>query len=206
MYNKQEKREYYQKNKDKWRDYHKKNKDEINEKRRNVSQSRRDEINNLARLDRLKNPEKHKIRDKKNRDKRKANKEKHDKYLQYLKIYRQKNKLKRNQKEKERKLKDPAYKLACNARSKLLKIINRKQKSSSKIIGCNWDELKEHIEKQFRPGMSWLNHGSKGWHVDHIKQLCTAENLDELIALCHYSNLQPLWWYENLEKRFKKSA
>ena len=28
-------------------------------------------------------------------------------------------------------------------------------------------------------------------------------NEDELKKLCHYTNLQPLWWFENLEKRDK---
>jgi len=48
--------------------------------------------------------------------------------------------------------------------------------------------------------MSWKNYGRKGWEIDHIIPLSSATTKEELIKLCHYTNLQPLWWWENLEK------
>lgn len=66
------------------------------------------------------------------------------------------------------------------------------------ILGCTADELKAHIERQFLRGMTWENRAE--WHVDHIVPLCTATNEEEAIALCHYTNLRPMWAIDNLKK------
>ena len=65
--------------------------------------------------------------------------------------------------------------------------------------------LKEHLEKQFKPGMNWSNHSLRGWHIDHIRPLSKFDCTDpkELKKACHYSNLQPLWADENLKKKDK---
>jgi hypothetical protein len=57
-------------------------------------------------------------------------------------------------------------------------------------------------EKLWKPGMTWNNWARKGWHIDHIKPLSSfdLENREELLQACHHTNLQPLWWFENLEK------
>lgn len=65
-------------------------------------------------------------------------------------------------------------------------------------VGCDHPELRDHIEAQFRTGMSWERY--RQWEVDHIKPLSSARTLRELVILCHYSNLQPLWRSENLRK------
>lgn len=69
------------------------------------------------------------------------------------------------------------------------------------LVGCSAEFLKEHLEKQFKYNMSWDNYGT--WHVDHIIPLSSAENIEELNKLCHYSNLQPLWAQENMSKGSK---
>ena len=46
--------------------------------------------------------------------------------------------------------------------------------------------------------MSWDNYGE--WHIDHIKPLALANTEKETYELCHYTNLQPLWAIENLQK------
>ena len=69
-----------------------------------------------------------------------------------------------------------------------------------KIIGCDWEELKHHIESQFQDGMSWDNWSKDGWHIDHIIPLASATNEDEMYKLNHYTNLQPLWSVDNLHK------
>ena len=71
----------------------------------------------------------------------------------------------------------------------------------SKTIGCEPNFLREHLEKQFKDGMSWENYGS--WHIDHIIPLSSAKNIEEINKLCHYTNLQPLWASENLSKGSK---
>jgi hypothetical protein len=62
--------------------------------------------------------------------------------------------------------------------------------------------LKIHLESKFQPGMTWENHGRNGWHIDHIKPLCSFDLTDlmQLRQACHYTNLQPLWAKENLRK------
>jgi len=71
------------------------------------------------------------------------------------------------------------------------------------LVGCSIQELKNYIEKQFVNNMSWENWGQFGWHLDHIKPLSSAKNLEEMYSLCHYTNLQPLWWWDNLSKSDK---
>lgn len=68
------------------------------------------------------------------------------------------------------------------------------------LLGCSTENLKSYIAKQFEPEMSWNNWGD--WHLDHIRPL-SSFNLDdnqELEKACHYSNLQPLWAFDNLSK------
>ena len=55
----------------------------------------------------------------------------------------------------------------------------------------------------FDERMSWENHGAKTWHIDHIIPLASAKTEEEVFLLCHYTNLQPLWWSDNLSKGSK---
>ena len=66
------------------------------------------------------------------------------------------------------------------------------------MLGYSAAKLKHHIEKQFLEGMTWENHGE--WEIDHIKPLALANTEKETYELCHYTNLQPLWAIENLQK------
>lgn len=67
-------------------------------------------------------------------------------------------------------------------------------------LGYTLDDLKEHLERQFQPGMSWENYGA--WHVDHVRPCCSFDQLDpKQFAECwSLGNLQPLWARENLVK------
>jgi len=76
-----------------------------------------------------------------------------------------------------------------------------KEHPSIIYLGCDIETFKAHIEKQFKEGMSWENHGD--WHLDHIKPLSILSNIEDvevLKELCHYTNYQPLWKEENLSK------
>lgn len=87
-----------------------------------------------------------------------------------------------------------------------LALESKKFKKKSKIadiLGCNISQLKEHLEKLFKPGMTWENRGFYGWHIDHIIPLASAKTEDEMLKLCHYTNLQPLWAKENRIKGCK---
>lgn len=74
-----------------------------------------------------------------------------------------------------------------------------------KLVNYNVNQLKAHLEKQFKYGMSWDNYGL--WHVDHIIPV-TAFNFEKPEDLdfkkCwDLKNLQPLWAVENLKKNNK---
>lgn len=129
---------------------------------------------------------------------------KREEILEYHKQYDKENVKKINNYKinwvKNRKKKDPQFKLLVNLRSRIRAFIKNKSSTTKELIGCSLDELKLHIEKQFKPGMNWENWSSKGWHIDHIIPLASAKTEEELYKLCHYTNLQPLWAKENLSK------
>lgn len=79
----------------------------------------------------------------------------------------------------------------------------KKSLPTSEIIGCSWEYLKQHLENQFQVGMTWENHGRFGWHIDHIIPLSSAQSVEDLHRLNHYTNLKPLWWRDNLTKGSK---
>lgn len=74
-----------------------------------------------------------------------------------------------------------------------------------RLLGCSIADLCQHLEKQFREGMTWDNYCRFGWHVDHIKPCASFDLLDpaQQRACFHYTNLQPLWHWENAAKSDK---
>ena len=99
---------------------------------------------------------------------------------------------------------DPNYKMATVLRSRLRKLLKGKAKKENTInlLGCTVEEVVLWIESKFKEGMSWDNHGLSGWHLDHIRPLASFDLTDEkqIKIAFHYTNLQPLWWHENLSK------
>ena len=79
---------------------------------------------------------------------------------------------------------------------------NRKSASTEELIGCTIPELRAHLEKQFLPGMSWDNHAITGWHIDHRIPCDSFDLTNENIffVLQDYSNMQPLWYDDNIRK------
>lgn len=100
---------------------------------------------------------------------------------------------------------DPYFRLVQNLRNRVGSAIKNNYKSMStlELLGCSIEEVKEHLEKQFKEGMTWENYGK--WHVDHIRPISSFDLTDvEQQKVCfHYSNLQPLWAEENLRKSNK---
>jgi len=75
------------------------------------------------------------------------------------------------------------------------------------IVGYSVEQLKEHIEKQFEPWMSWGNYGKFTWHIDHILPVSSfnydsteSEDFKKCWAL---KNLRPLRAKENHSKGSK---
>ena len=120
------------------------------------------------------------------------------------KKWREKNPGKDKKYRKERYANNIQYKLSKIVRSRLWKAISREQKVGSAVydLGCTLEELKIHLENQFKEGMTWDNWKPDGWHIDHIKPLSKFDLTDpvQFKEAVHYTNLQPLWWNENLKK------
>lgn len=70
------------------------------------------------------------------------------------------------------------------------------------MLGYTPAQLREHIERQFLPGMSWENRAK--WQVDHITPISTAKTLEDIIALNQLSNLRPLWALNNNQKNNRR--
>lgn len=131
-----------------------------------------------------------------------------DRHIQVVNKYLNENKSAVRQRQRinhhKRKLCDLQYKLKRNLRARILQAIksNLKSANTCNLIGCSIYCLKKHLESKFQNGMSWLNHGVHGWHIDHIIP-CSSFDLskpEEQFKCFHYSNLQPLWSIDNLKK------
>ena len=144
---------------------------------------------------------------KKKRDKRYSQSDKGKKIIRLAaNAYKKTDKYKKyNRKyEKEKRQSDPLYKIKNAVRGRLykfLKVKNMKKRNKTfEIVGCTPKFLKEYLEKQFQPGMTWKNHTVNGWHIDHKIPLDFANTFEDMEKLSHYTNLQPMWATENLKK------
>jgi len=97
---------------------------------------------------------------------------------------------------------NPNHKIKAIIQASLHNYLKSKTNNSIYYIGCTIQELKKHLENQFIDNMTWDNHGQFGWHIDHIKPVNTFDLNDEkqLMECWNYTNLRPLWWYENLTR------
>jgi hypothetical protein len=137
-------------------------------------------------------------------------KQNRDKLNEYHKEWREKNidKHRENKRNYEKTKKDtnPIYKLISNFRTAIYIVLkeNKLDKYTNyfNMVGYSAEQLKEHLEKQFKDGMNWENYGE--WHVDHIKPISSFifETCDdEQFKVCwSLENLQPMWGIENIKK------
>jgi hypothetical protein len=104
--------------------------------------------------------------------------------------------------QKKKRANDELLKVKESIRRSILRGLKGEKKTikSIQIIGCSWEQLKHHLEIQFQEGMTWDNHGQYGWHIDHIRPLASAKTQEEIYNLNYYTNLQPLWWEDNIKK------
>ena len=70
------------------------------------------------------------------------------------------------------------------------------------LVGYTREELIDHLEAQFQPGMTWNN--MREWHIDHIIPRSAFQFVrisDKAFRDCWaLANLRPLWAIENLKK------
>jgi len=99
-----------------------------------------------------------------------------------------------------------SYRLRSRLRNRLRDAVRGNAKSGSAVrdLGCSIEELKSHIERQWVGCMSWENWGSGPgtWQIDHVYPLAQTDLTDraQLLAVCNWRNLQPLWFEDNVRK------
>lgn len=103
---------------------------------------------------------------------------------------------------RERLRRDPLFRLTYSVRNRTFVALRDKgygkKSRTAEMIGCDWQALSEHLQARFQEGMTMENYGK--WHVDHVVPLSSAASEEELIRLCHFTNLQPLWAADNIRK------
>ena len=112
----------------------------------------------------------------------------------------------KNQWRREKK-KDPIYKLKYQTSSMIRNCFVRKNYKKTtktmKILGCDYSFFINHLLKTYRDnyGIDW--DGIVEVEIDHIYPLSKAQTKEEVIKLCHYTNLQLLTKEDNRKKRDK---
>lgn len=97
---------------------------------------------------------------------------------------------------------NPIYRFKSNIRRRINSFLKNKSVKTEIILGITYVEFIKYFELKFTTGMSWDKIG-KEIHIDHIIPLSSAKTEEEIIKLCHYTNLQPLWAKDNLMKGSK---
>lgn len=186
----QKDKEYRLKNKEKHKEYCLKNKEQIRKKSKEYQTKNKDILKEKRKIYYINNKKRN---NQTSKDYKLKNKEKVKLYNKEYSINRRKH--------------DPKFKILGNLRGRIRRALknNKKCDTTLKFIGCSVNELKLHLEKQFKEGMTWDNYGFRGWHIDHILP-CASFDMsepEEQQKCFHYTNLQPLWWWENLAKSNK---
>ena len=69
-----------------------------------------------------------------------------------------------------------------------------------KLLGCTKKEFENHIINNLKENMTLENYGD--WEVDHIYPISKINFKDtiEIIKYYNFTNLQPLWKEETIQK------
>jgi len=128
----------------------------------------------------------------------------------YMNSYRIRYKDKIKERYSIRMKNDPIFNLSKKVRSRLNTAMlrkysyqYRKKNKTEVMLGIPFALFKIYIESKFTKGMKWENLLNGEIHLDHKIPLSSAKTEEELVALCHYTNLQPLWAKDNMAKSDK---
>ena len=111
-------------------------------------------------------------------------------------------------KEAKRRL-DIKIKISGSISGRIWETLKRGSKANrhwEELVGYTVDQLKAHLEKLFKPGMTWENYGTY-WHIDHKTPIAVfnfqkPEDID--FRLCwSLKNLRPLEATKNMSKGAK---
>lgn len=193
-YIKQRSKKYYQENREKLITYSKKfreqNKDYYNEYNKKYKKDNKAQISEYN---------------------KKYNEDNNQRILEYKKRYHKENREYEREysreHNKERMKNDKIFKLKIQLRHLIYHSIERKgykkQSRTYEIIGCDYKTLINHLLESYKNNYGDEWDGKEEVHIDHIIPLATANTEEEVIKLCHYTNLQLLKAKDNLEKNDK---
>lgn len=126
----------------------------------------------------------------------------------FNKEYREKNRIRLNKLKKvyikHRRRTDPNFKLLSCLRAKFKQYYSGQSFSKQKeaLVGCSIADCRKHLEIQWEDWMSWENHSTKAWQIDHIipTNLLLNGYMHKSHILFNYRNLQPLKSVVNTRK------
>lgn len=104
-------------------------------------------------------------------------------------------------------LKQPKRRLGNSISSAVYSALknNKKGHHWENLVGYTANDLMNHLEKQFKEGMTWNNYGE--WHVDHKIPMSvfnyTKPEHEDFKRCWALKNLQPLWAIDNITKHNK---
>jgi hypothetical protein len=108
---------------------------------------------------------------------------------------------------KERKTADPLFKFKCQVRTMIHLAVKRrsfkKNTKSFSIIGMPAEEFMLYLEQTFIDIYGRPRTSDDVVHIDHKIPMATAKTEEDMLRLCHYSNLQYLLASDNLKKNSK---
>lgn len=109
-----------------------------------------------------------------------------------------------NERVRERKQNDTVFKLKSQARNTIYQSFARtgnvKSKRCEDITGLAIGDLYTYLVGTYKDNYGTEWDGSDPVHIDHIIPLATAKTEEDVIRLCHYTNLQLLTAKDNLKK------
>ena len=200
---------YREKNKEKMSEYQKKyreeNKERLSQKTREYREKNKEKIALYKKEYSEKNKEKiaKKAKEQREQNKEKLAKKNSEYYAKNKDLILEKNKKYR----KNRKKEDYIFRLKEDIRTVIRHSFKRKgikkSKKTEQIIGCTITELKNHLLQTFFENYGYEWDGAEDVHIDHIVPLATVNAEEEVMKLCHYSNLQLLKAKDNMEKSDK---
>ena len=80
---------------------------------------------------------------------------------------------------------------------------HRKNTKTMNLVGCDLDYLIDYLLKTYKDNYGYDWDKKEPVHIDHIIPMATATTKEEVINLCHYTNLQLLKASDNLKKSDK---
>ena len=97
---------------------------------------------------------------------------------------------------------DEIFRLKVQIRNLIRDSFNRR-KATKNNIGCDIDFFINYLKQSYKNNYGYEWNGKEKVHIDHIVPLSEAKTEEEVIKLCHYTNLQLLKAKDNLEKHDK---